>query len=298
MAVVELNSTDLPRLPRRPLDAYKTSAGSVLAVVGSYGMAGAACLAASSTLKSGAGYVRLACPKSIYPILATLVPSAVFIPLDVDGGGMVLASEAEKITDRMGPSRVAAIGCGLGTSDGAAGLFHALMERLDLPKVLDANALGLLGKSPQYFARLTAEDVLTPHPGEMGELLGICAGDVQKDRRAAVLACCERTGAVAVLKGARTLVSDGRRLYVNTSGNAGMAKAGSGDVLTGIIAALVAQGLAAFDAAALGVYVHGKAGDLAGRGRGRGLMAEDIVQAIPAAMLALEGGVFETGRQG
>ena len=271
------------------------SIGSVLGVMGSYGMAGAAGIAAMAALRSGSGYVRLACPANVYQIVAALVPSAVFMPLAVDERGIVMPSEVDRIVRQAVRERVAMIGPGLGDSDGAAGVVCGLVENLAVPKVLDANALGHLGRRPEVLARLSGEDILTPHPGEMGALLGIGASEVEADRLGAVKALRERTGAVAVLKGYRTLVFDGQRLYENRTGNAGMAKAGSGDVLTGVVAALRVQGLDAFEAAALGVYLHGKAGDIAAAEKGRGLLAEDIVEALPQAFRLWDGGIFEKG---
>jgi len=290
-----LTSADLPRLPRRPIDAFKTSVGSVLVVAGSYGMAGAAYLTAISALRAGAGYVRVATAKSVYPILATLVPSAVFVPLDCTDDAIVKASEVDKVLKEAGASKVAVMGPGWGDKPEAAKLFYALMEELQIPKVLDANMLGLLGRRRDLYARLTPNDVLTPHPGEMGDLLGMKGTDVQKDRLRSVRKLVELTGAVAVLKGARTLVCDGKRLYRNTSGNAGMAKAGAGDVLSGMVGALMAQGLSAFDSATLGVYIHGKAGDIAAAREGRGLTADALSAAIPQAIRRYERGRFERG---
>jgi hydroxyethylthiazole kinase-like uncharacterized protein yjeF len=291
-----LTSADLPRLPKRPVDAFKTSVGSVLVVAGSYGMAGAAYLTAISALRAGAGYVRVATPKSVYPILATLVPSAVFIPLDCTDEQIVKASEVDKVLKEADHAKVAVMGPGWGDRPEAAKLFYALMEDLRIPKVLDANALGLLGRRRDLFARLTPGDVLTPHPGEMGDLLGLTAADVQQDRLGSVTKLAELTGAVSVLKGAKTLVCDGKRLYRNTSGNAGMAKAGTGDVLSGVVGALMAQGLGSFDSAILGVYIHGKAGDAAAGRLGRGLTADDVSAGIAGAIRRYERGRFEKGR--
>jgi NAD(P)H-hydrate epimerase len=162
--------------------------------------------------------------------------------------------------------------------------------------VLDASALGLMAKSPALPGGAPRNWVITPHSGEAARLLQIDTDAVEADRPAAVAALHARSGAVAVLKGARSLVCDGSRLYENTSGNAGMAKAGSGDVLAGIIGSLLAQGLQAFEAAALGVYIQGRAGDIAAKTRGRGLTAPDIADSLPAAILDYEGGTFEKGR--
>jgi len=288
-----LTSLDLPRMPPRPLDAHKGSAGNVLVVAGSYGMAGAAYLAAAGALASGAGYVRMACPESVYPILAVLCPTVVFSPLACRADGQVEPGEYERVLEASGSSDAAVLGCGLGTTEAAADFFSGVITNIDLPCVIDASALTLLSGRRDLMGRLGGRHVLTPHPGEMARLLDLEVGGVLADRAGAVRRLWEAAGSVAVLKGARTLVCDGTRIYENTSGNAGLASAGSGDVLSGAIASLVAQGLGAFDAACLGVYVHGKAGDAAAGVSGRALAPTDIVARLPAALLRLEGGRFE-----
>jgi len=291
----QIRAMDLPRLPERPIDAHKTSVGSVLVVAGSWGMAGAAYLAAASTLRAGAGYVRVACPDSIYPILAVLLPSAVFVPLRSAPDGGIEPGEAGRIFEASRLSKAVIIGPGLADVRENAEIFGELVAKLSRPMVADAGALNLLAERPELMKRLGRDCILTPHPGEMARLLGATAQEVQGDRTAAVSRLAELTGSVAVLKGARTLVADGARIYENTSGNAGMAKAGTGDVLSGVIGALLVQGLPAFEAAALGVYLHGKAGDAAAREKGRGLLAEDVLAALPRVIRDCDGGRFETG---
>ena len=291
----ELTSEDLPRLARRKVDAHKGSAGNVLVVAGSYGMAGAAYLAAARALASGAGYVRMACPEEIYPILAVLVPTAVFLPLAGAGDGRVKPDQYGRIEEAAGVSDSAVVGCGLGESDAAAEFFEKVMDRIELPSVIDASGLALLSRRRGMLGSLPAGSVLTPHPGEMARLLEVGVRDVLGDRAGAVLELSQHSGCVTVLKGARTLVCDSRRIYENTSGNAGMASAGTGDVLSGVIASLRAQGMEAFEAACLGVYIHGKAGDAAAAQKGRALTAQDLLACLPEALLSHEGGRFEHG---
>jgi NAD(P)H-hydrate epimerase len=294
MPLKPLFSPSLPPLPKRPLDAHKTSVGSVCVVAGSYGMAGAAALAANAALAAGAGYVRVVCPARVYPILAVLVPSAVFTPLE-DAAGSYPPAEIEKALSAAGASSACAIGPGLGESRAAQQLFFAVLAAFQKPLVIDASALNLLAGDPGRLGAGRANCVLTPHPGEAARLLGLDPQAVQSDRPAVAARLAAAFGCVAVLKGARTLVADAVRLFENTSGNAGMAKAGSGDVLAGAIAALLAQGLSSFDAACLGVYLHGKAGDRAARALGAGLSAGDLLASLPAAILAYEGRLFEKG---
>lgn len=291
----EITSGNLPGLPRRALDAHKGSAGGVLVVGGSWGMAGAAHLAAEGAISSGAGYVRVACPECVYPILAALSPSAVFVPLACDRERRVVPGEAGKVLAAAGLSRSAVVGVGLGEAPAEEEFFARLIEGLALPCVIDASALSLLASRPELLAALSASSVLTPHPGEAGGLLGKTAGEINAARRKSVEELAGRTGAVVVLKGARTLVCDGTSVYENTTGNAGMACAGMGDVLSGVIASFVAQGMGAFDAAALGVWVHGKAGDLAAHALGRGLRPRDVVDRVPEALGLRERRGFERG---
>lgn len=290
-----LFSPDLPRLPRRALDAHKNSAGSVLVVAGSYGMAGAAYLAAAGALRSGAGYVRVACPENVYPMLAVLLPSVVFVPLQCSHVGVVLPAEAVKVLDAASMSCSVIIGPGLGREAPLAEFLASVISGISIPMVVDADALYALSQNPALRAHLSGEDVVTPHVGEAARLLETGPGQVHFYRQSAVLELSKLTGAVSVLKGSRTLVSDGKRIYENTSGNAGMAMAGCGDVLAGVIAAFRAQELDAFDSACLAVYLHGRAGDRQAAKKGRALLAEDIVEELPAAILAYERGFFEKG---
>ena len=294
MQLKPLFSPSLPPLPKRPVDAHKTSVGSVCVVAGSYGMAGAAALTANAALASGAGYVRVVCPARIYPILAVLVPSAVFSPLD-DSASVYPPAEMEKALAAAGASTSCAVGPGLGESPAARQLFSAVLGAFHKPLVIDASALNLLAADRALLHGGRADCVITPHPGEAARLLDADADAVQSDRPAAVARLAAFFGCVAVLKGARTLVADSKCLFENTSGNAGMAKAGSGDVLAGVIAALLAEGLPAFDAACLGVYLHGKAGDRAAHTLGAGLSAGDLLASLPAAILAYQGRLFEKG---
>ena len=260
--------TEVPRLPRRDLAAHKGTFGTVLVVAGSRGMLGAAILASRAALRGGAGLVRAALPADALWAFAAAVPSATTLDRDVlDAAGLL-----------DGASAVVA-GPGLGLADPERALLARLLAIRQVPIVLDADALNA-------YAPLRAQlpggpAVLTPHPGEAARLLGRDSRAVQDDRRAAAQELQRRSGAVVVLKGAGTLVTDGERWFENTTGNPGMATGGSGDVLSGLIGALLAQGLTAFDAACLAVHVHGAAGDAtAERLSEPGLIAEDLPDAI------------------
>ncbi len=259
----------LPKLKERAPDGHKGDYGTVLVVAGSEVMLGAAILCATSALRSGAGLVRVALPKALLPLLPLAVPCAT----------TVLRAGAPFAAALLGADAVV-VGPGLGGGVATKNLLRTVLAAGDAPAVLDADALNAL--APLRRAPATRRQlVLTPHPGEAARLLGTTAAAVQRDRRAALTALCERSGAVVVLKGAGTLVGDGRRCFDNRSGNPGMATGGSGDVLAGLIGALLAQGLQPFDAACLGAAVHGRAGDrVAARLSPRGLIASDLPAAI------------------
>jgi ADP-dependent NAD(P)H-hydrate dehydratase len=276
--------TEVPRPPVRPLDAHKGTAGLVLIVAGSRGMAGAAALAGNAALKSGAGLVRIATPNGVLDTVAVLAPCCTLAPLPDDGTG--LAREAGDGVLRLAKDRhVVALGPGLGQTPGVTAVVMAVIARAVVPIVLDADALNVLARSaPVALKQARQPVILTPHPGEAARMLGLTTQQVQDDREAAAAALAA-AGAVTVLKGHGTIVCDGERLYVNTTGNPGMATAGAGDVLTGMISALVAAGMKPFEAAVLAVWAHGRAGDLAAERQGLlGLTAADILDSVPAAM--------------
>lgn len=301
----------LPRIPPRRRDAHKGSFGRVLVVGGSRGMLGAPALTANSALRSGAGLVTVACPASIQPIVASLCPCATSIPLPENAAGQIdptpslaVLREQGLLSDAGRPSVVAA-GPGLARGDDA--FDRAWLELLaafgdaNVPVVLDADGLRAMHKSgawdgPGWDETRHVRTVITPHPGEMAYLHGVSTTDVQSRREAFAAQtatmllgsdpAADADRAVVVLKGAGTVVSDGQRLYVNATGNPGMATGGSGDVLTGVISALIGQGLSTFDAAVLGVYVHGLAGDLAAKKLGQtSLIASDLIDFLPAAFV-------------
>ena len=277
--------TDVPRLPPRPRDAHKGQFGYVLAVGGSRGMAGAMVLAARSAIRSGAGKVTAAVPEGLYPIVASHLVVCTTEPLPEGPGGVLAPESADRVVDLSADFHVVALGPGLGRAAGLVRLTADLLERVTLPMVVDADGLNCLAETVEVLHERPAPTVLTPHPKEMARLTGRGTGKVQAEREATAAEFARRWGVVVVLKGAGTVVTDGHRIYVNTTGNPGMATGGSGDVLTGAIAGLVAQGLEPFDAAVLGVYIHGLAGDLAREELGEaGMIATDILERLPAAL--------------
>ncbi len=275
----------IPRLPKRPFDAHKGTFGKVLIVAGSMGMTGAAILSGRAALRSGAGLVQVATPAHVQAIVAGGNPcyTTFAIPQHADGSFGELAA-AQAIEWAQTASSLA-IGPGLGRSPGLAAFIRTVVSELPkLPIVIDADGLNALSPFTEEFKARECALVLTPHPGEFCRLSGHSMPEVQEHREALAIAFAAKFGVVLLLKGAGTLVTDGRKLYRNSTGNPGMATGGSGDVLTGAIAALLGQQMSPFDAATLGAWIHGKAGDLAAQELGQtGLTAADLPEFLPHA---------------
>lgn len=259
----------VPKLPKRARDAHKGSCGTVLVVAGSHAMLGAAVLCSTAALRGGAGLVQVALPEALMPLLPLAQPCATTV-----------ARSGVSLREALRRAGAVVVGPGLGATAATRGLVRSVLRHAVGPVVLDADALNVLAPLVRPLPG-AARLVLTPHPGEAARLLGTSAADVQEDRMAALRELCARSGAVVVLKGAGTLVGDGAAWFRNRTGNPGLATPGSGDVLAGLIGALLAQGLAPFSAACLGVHAHGAAGDLvAARGSEMGLIASDLPAAL------------------
>jgi NAD(P)H-hydrate epimerase len=278
--------TQLPALAPRPADSNKGNFGRVLVVGGSRGMSGAAVLCGSAALRGGAGLVRLAVPQEMLPVVAAGNPCYMTAAMPQDDGGRLAAAAETDLLDLVWAHDVVAVGPGLGRSPGLTALLSALRAQARGPIVLDADGLNAFAGHPELLGQRSAPLVITPHPGEFGRLVGLDTAAVQARRRELAVRFAEQNRLVVVLKGHGTLVTDGRRLYQNTTGNPGMATAGSGDVLTGLVAALLGQGLEPFAAAQLGVYLHGLAGDLAREAVGEvSMIAGDLLEYLPRAFL-------------
>ena len=275
---------EVPRPAARPADAHKGTAGLVLVVAGSRGMAGAAALVGNGALRAGAGLVRIATADAALDAVAALAPCCTTAPLP-DDGACLRAEAAERILELADGQGAVALGPGLGRTPAVGSVVRAVLEGLEIPIVLDADGLNAIAAdAAETIARASNGLILTPHPGEAARLLGTSVADIQADREAAAERLA-RLGAVAVLKGAGTVVCDGQRLYVNETGNPGMATAGAGDVLTGMMAAFLAAGMPMFEAAVLAVWAHGRAGDLAAERLGiLGLTAMDLLDCVPEAL--------------
>ena len=259
---------EVPALPPRDPHAHKGTYGTVVVVAGSATMLGAAILTSRGALRGGAGLVRACLPAALQPAFMSAVPSATCV-----------AREAP-CAEWLDEASAVVVGPGLSTAPATLEAVHALLREATVPMVLDADALNVLAPLQTSLATRAAL-VLTPHPGEAGRLLGRSASFVNADREIAALELAQRSGHVAVLKGAATAVCDGRRMFVNHTGNPGLATGGSGDVLAGLLGALLAQKMNPFAAACLAVHAHGAAGDLVARRLSQtGLIAEDLPLAI------------------
>jgi len=275
----------IAKLGARAVDAHKGDFGKVCIVAGSVGMSGAAALAGRAALRAGAGLVRVATAKSAQAIVASIEPSFTTIGLSQDKAGRISAKAVNRILDAAEENDAMAFGPGVGQSSDLCSILEAIVQREGLRLVVDADGLNNLAKLSGWTEKVRAELVLTPHPGEMKRLwAGLFREQMPAERCEQATRLAQTSGAVVVLKGAGTVVADGERVYTNSSGNAGMATAGAGDVLTGVITALMGQGLSCFDAAVLGVYVHGMAGDIAAEKVGQvSLIATDIIECLGEA---------------
>jgi ADP-dependent NAD(P)H-hydrate dehydratase len=277
----------IPKLKPRAVDGHKGDYGKVCIIAGSVGMSGAAALAGRAALRAGAGLVRVATPKSVLPIVASIEPSFTTIALPEDDRGRISAKATKAILDAVGENDALAFGPGIGVSGGLRSILETLLGQEALKLVIDADGLNNLAKMKSWPGKLKAKLILTPHPGEMKRLWsGLLREARPAERQEQAVKLAKQTNTIVVLKGAGTVVTDGEKVYVNKTGNPGMATAGSGDVLTGVITALLGQKLSDFDAAVLGVHIHGLAGDIAAEKVGQvSLMTTDIIQALPDAFM-------------
>ncbi len=279
------------KLPARDRCGHKGDFGRVLVVGGSRRMIGAPGLTANGALRGGAGLVTIASPAPVQLAVAMLCECATSIPLGCDTRGQLSNESARQLRTAAQASDILAVGPGMGTGAGQENLLRVVLEQ-KLPVVIDADGLNNLAKIDSWYSLRKCPLILTPHPGEFARLTGKTTAQIQSDR---IEAATEAIGKwlpddaelpmILVLKGAGTIVTDGARIYVNPTGNPGMSTGGSGDVLTGLIAGLALQGPDLFEAACMGVYVHGAAGDLAAEKlTEESMIASDLLEFIPEAM--------------
>jgi NAD(P)H-hydrate epimerase len=277
-------------LPLRPANGHKGTFGHAVVVGGSVGKTGALALASLGALRSGCGLVTAGHPLSLAQTFAQKLTSAMTLGLPDDPAGQFSSLAADPLIKFIDQKKTLGLGPGLGLGDGAQALVRQVCLNLKRPMVLDADALTLLKDKLEIVAKSPAARILTPHPGEAGVLLGITSQQVQADRFKALETIASVSQAVVVLKGQYTLIKDplSGRYLVNQSGNSALAVGGAGDILTGLITGLLAQGLEPFAAAGLGVFIHGQAGDLGAQHFGsRGLMPEEMAGFLPRILTEL-----------
>ena len=280
-------------IPARPLTSHKGTFGHLLIVAGSRNFVGAASLAARGAHRAGAGLVTLAAPELVYRIAATRLTETIHLPLPEDPDGRIDATAADVIRERIDNYSAMAVGCGLGWSSGTIALVDRLLlageDRPAMPIVIDADGLNSLSRCPDWAGRLRATAVLTPHPGEMATLTGQPTAQVQADRIATASESAIGWRQTVLLKGAHTIIASpqGKRCVLPFA-NPALAAGGTGDVLTGIIGGLLAQGLAAYDAARLGGFLHGTAAEhMRAEFGNAGVVASDLLDRIPRIVAGL-----------
>ncbi len=290
-ACYRIHTADVSRvLPKRPRNAHKYSAGKVFVLAGSRSYTGAPAMCARAALLSGAGAVILGAPRSIQGTLASKLTEVIIEPLEETHEGTVAESAADAIRKRVEWADAVVIGPGLSRNAETDKLILSLIASIEKPLVVDADGLNAGATDPAVFKKRPGETVLTPHAGELSRLTGSSVGETERHRVEQAREAADRFGAVVVFKGAPTATADvSGNVFLNSTGNPGMATIGSGDVLTGLIAGLRAQKLRAIEAAWSGVFIHGLAGDLAASELGeRSLLAMDILERIPTAFVKSE----------
>lgn len=273
-------------LTKRNLDDDKFAVGSLLSICGSYGMAGAGIMSAKAALRSGVGLLRMIIPESIYPIMASSIYEAVFCPVKED-------TQPNNISfiEKLNLNNAVVMGSGLSVSPYSKALVKTVLEKAEIPIVLDADGLNIVAENKDLLKSVKAPLVITPHIGEMSRLTGMTTDEINKDRAALALNFARDNNCIVVLKGHITVVAspDGKLMYNKNTGNPGMATGGSGDVLAGIIGSLIAQGSEPYKGAMAGVYIHGLAGDIAVQKLSqRSMLPTDMIEYIPLAFKKIE----------
>lgn len=274
---------------RKP-NTHKGVYGTLLSVCGSVGMAGAAVLSGKAAAQSGVGLVRIVLPKTIYPIVAGHLTEPVFSPMEETFDGTLRKADAGKTADLLESATACLIGCGLGCNEDTRAVVREVIATSEVPIVIDADAINAIADDVDLLRHVKAPVILTPHPGEMARLVGLTAEEVQNRRLEIATDFAQDFGVYLLLKGANTICAapDGKA-YINFTGNPGMAKGGSGDVLAGIIGSFLAQGMSPLDACTCAVYIHGAAGDHAAqRFSVHAMTPMDIIFELPTVFLEIE----------
>ena len=288
MSVSEVFCEYKKLLPQRHSKMHKGDCGRVFILAGSLGMTGAACLASKAAMRCGSGLVTLGTPECVQPVAASILLEVMTLPLPCRDG-MLSKTATETIIKRVSSSDVCAIGPGLGSSDDIIGITEAVLKET-IPCVIDADGLNAVAKNKDILKFKKCDAVLTPHPGEMSRLTGISVDKIESDRTHAASDFAKEYNCTVVLKGHETVIAapDGT-VCINYTGNCGMASGGMGDVLTGVISSFIGQGCSPFDAAVLGVFLHGLAADIGAENVGEfSLIASDVIDCLPKAILKLQ----------
>jgi NAD(P)H-hydrate epimerase len=265
-------------LPDRKQDAHKGDFGKLLLLCGSRGYTGAAALAALGALRSGAGLVYLGVPESIYAIEAVKLTEPIVLPLP-DEEGMLSCAATREISELLPQMDAVVIGCGMGKSQGTLSVLESVLQHFKGPVIVDADGINLVSAHKDILRGRTGVTVLTPHAGEFARL-GYTGERVHTAVKAA-----KELGCILLLKGHETVITDGETVYINPTGNPGMATGGCGDVLAGVIGALVGQGLLPLEATAAAAWLHGRAGDLCAEAIGQyGMLPSDMLSKLPRLM--------------
>lgn len=275
-------------LPSRKKDTHKGTYGHLFIIGGSPGLTGAVCLASMAALKTGCGLVTAGVPESLHDIFEVKLTEVMTKPLSETGRKTIGILALEQCLEFIEKIDGILIGPGISTESGTAEFFKLLIPSIKKPVVIDADGLKLLSRNKDILEKHENKIILTPHPGEMSYLTELSVPEIQANRESVAVEFAKKYDVIVVLKGYRTVVTDGRTTYINLTGNPGMATAGSGDVLSGIIGSLVVQGFPVFESAKMGVYLHGLAGDLAAKKYGEySLIAGDIIEFLPQAVKSI-----------
>lgn len=271
--------------PKRKPNSHKGDYGRIGIIAGSTGMIGSACLVSMAALRSGAGLVYNIVPKSLYETFAIKLIEPIIIPVEDNNTGYFILDSQKETEKAIENKDVLALGPGIGIDSERVRYVQNTLLNYNKTIVLDADGINCLSQDPCILSKRKGTTIITPHPGEMGRLLNTSIEEIQQNRVKYSKLISSKYNIITVLKGHETIVTNGKDIYINSTGNPGMATAGSGDVLTGIIASFIGQGIEPYKASKLGVYVHGLAGDLAKVDKGEyGIIARDIVENIPLAI--------------
>jgi NAD(P)H-hydrate epimerase len=292
-AAYSLNSNDIKaKFIRREENSNKGDYGKALVIAGSYEMPGAALLSSESAVKSGVGLVKTAFPDKAYPVMMSTCPEKVLVPLPSNENGRISSLSLKRIGEELSKCDAVLIGCGLGNDSDILGVVQFVLENSTVPVILDADGINVLKGRIDIIKNAKAPVVITPHPGEAARMLNCSVEKIQADRIAAAEKLYEATNAVVVLKGSRTVVTkNAKRFYINMTGNSGLATAGSGDVLAGVLLSFLAQGMSPYIASVCAVYIHALAGDYAAEKLSKtGMSAHSFIDELPKLLLGFEEG--------